>query len=156
MKVEVWAMGKLHESFYQEGMAYYRERVSRYLEVHWREWQLPKARRHKDANIQKAREADLLTEHMHASDRLILLDEGGNQMDSKTFAQWLETQYPMGAVRLIFLIGGAYGFHTTLYQRAWLKISLGPLTFPHQLARLIFAEQLYRAQCIRNGLPYHH
>jgi len=86
----------------------------------------------------------------------VLLDEAGKTFGSVAFAKWIEGQMNVSAQRMVFLIGGAFGFSKDVYERAQFKISLSEMTFSHQLVRLIFLEQLYRAQTILKGEPYHH
>jgi 23S rRNA (pseudouridine1915-N3)-methyltransferase len=104
---------------------------------------------------QKVREGELIMKQLTAQDTVILLDERGKQYRSLEFAKWIEKQQ-LTARRLVFVIGGPYGFSSTIYDRANGKISLSAMTFSHQLVRTIFTEQLYRACTIIKGEPYHH
>ena len=104
---------------------------------------------------QKEREGELIMKQLQASDTVVLLDEHGTQMRSIEFASWLQ-KMQSSARRLVFVIGGPYGFSPALYQRANQKISLSPMTFSHQMVRLVFTEQIYRACTILKGEPYHH
>jgi 23S rRNA (pseudouridine1915-N3)-methyltransferase len=104
---------------------------------------------------QKVREGELIMKQLTAQDTVILLDERGKQYRSLDFAKWIEKQQ-LTARRLVFVIGGPYGFSSTIYDRANGKISLSAMTFSHQLVRTIFTEQLYRACTIIKGEPYHH
>ncbi len=104
---------------------------------------------------QKVREGELIMKQLTAQDTVILLDERGKQYRSLDFAKWIEKQQ-LTARRLVFVIGGPYGFSSTIYDRANGKISLSMMTFSHQLVRTIFTEQLYRACTIIKGEPYHH
>lgn len=105
---------------------------------------------------QKKQEGQLFLKKLEPSDFVVLLDEHGKEMTSVAFSQFLQQQMLRGSKRLVFLIGGAYGFSEDVYQRGNHKISLSQMTFPHILTRLIFAEQLYRAFTILKGEPYHH
>lgn len=106
---------------------------------------------------QKEREADLALRALQPSDRLVLLDEGGQTFTSVGFARELEKRLAgNGAKRLVFLCGGPYGFAPRIYQAAQAKVSLSLMTFSHQMVRLFFVEQLYRAMTILRGEPYHH
>ncbi len=105
---------------------------------------------------QKKQEGQLFLKKLESSDFVVLLDEHGKEMTSVAFSQFLQQQMLRGTKRLVFLIGGAYGFSEEVYQRGNYKISLSQMTFPHILTRLIFAEQLYRAFTILKGEPYHH
>ena len=90
------------------------------------------------------------------SDRVILLDERGTQMTSREFAQSIDRQMNAGLKRLVFIIGGPYGFSQDVYNRADAKLSLSKMTFSHEMVRLFFVEQIYRAMTILRGEPYHH
>ena len=103
----------------------------------------------------KDREGELLLSRVRASDELVLLDEKGEMFRSVDFARFMEKKMNAGR-DLTFAVGGAYGFSDAVYGRASGKISLSPMTFSHQMVRVIFAEQLYRAFTIMNGEPYHH
>ncbi|MDO8927555.1 MAG: 23S rRNA (pseudouridine(1915)-N(3))-methyltransferase RlmH, partial [Bacteroidota bacterium] len=105
---------------------------------------------------QKDKEGELILQQILSSDELILLDENGLEASSVDFARFLEKKMLSGIKRLVFVIGGTYGFSGNVYSRAIGKISLSKMTFSHQMVRLIFAEQLYRAFTILKGEPYHH
>jgi 23S rRNA (pseudouridine1915-N3)-methyltransferase len=105
---------------------------------------------------QKDKEGELILQQILPSDELILLDENGLEASSVDFARFLEKKMLSGIKRLVFVIGGPYGFSGSVYSRAIGKISLSKMTFSHQMVRLIFAEQLYRAFTILKGEPYHH
>ena len=104
---------------------------------------------------QKEREGDLILKSIQQSDTVVLLDEHGKEMRSIEFAKWTEAKRN-DAKRLIFVIGGPYGFSKDVYGRANEKISLSKMTFSHQMVRLIFVEQIYRVCTIIKGEPYHH
>lgn len=105
---------------------------------------------------QKNREGKVLLKQLKAGDHVVLLDEKGKPYSSIDFSQWLNKQQLSGKKRLVFVIGGPYGFSEELYTRADQKISLSPLTFSHQMVRLFFVEQLYRAHTLLKNEPYHH
>ena len=104
---------------------------------------------------QKEMEGEMIMRQLQDSDHLVLLDERGKEQRSVDFAEWL-TKKSMHARRLVFVIGGPYGFSEEVYRRANERISLSKMTFSHQMVRLIFVEQLYRACTIIKGEPYHH
>ncbi len=104
---------------------------------------------------QKDREGELLMKQIQENDYVALLDEHGQELRSVDFAKWLEKRQ-QNARRLVFVIGGAYGFSEAVYQRANEQLSLSRMTFSHQLVRLVFTEQVYRACTIIKGEPYHH
>ncbi|MCR4613124.1 MAG: 23S rRNA (pseudouridine(1915)-N(3))-methyltransferase RlmH [Bacteroidaceae bacterium] len=105
---------------------------------------------------QKQAEGDLILRQLQPSDHVVLLDEHGKQFRSIELAAWMERKQGAASRRLVFIIGGPYGFSPDVYARADEKLSLSPLTFSHQMVRLIFVEQLYRAHTILKGEPYHH
>ena len=105
---------------------------------------------------QKKQEGQLFLKKIENSDFVVLLDEHGKEVTSVAFSQFIQQQMLRGTKRLVFLIGGAYGFSEDVYKRGNYKIALSQMTFPHILTRLIFAEQLYRAMTILKGEPYHH
>lgn len=107
-------------------------------------------------NVLKEKEGELILKQISGGDILVLLDEKGKQMTSRDLAAFVQKQMLAGIRRLFVVIGGAYGFSDAVYQRADFKISLSKMTFSHQMVRLIFAEQLYRAHSILNNEPYHH
>lgn len=104
---------------------------------------------------QKEREGELILQRLTSSDTLVLLDENGKEMRSIEFASWLEKRQ-QSTRKLVFVIGGPYGFSPDVYNRANEKMSLSQMTFSHQMVRLVFVEQLYRACTIIKGEPYHH
>ncbi len=105
---------------------------------------------------QKVAEGKAILGVVEPSDVVILLDENGQELTSRQFAKFIEKHSISGARRLIFIIGGPYGFSDEVYERANGKLSLSRMTYSHQMVRLIFAEQLYRAHTILKGEPYHH
>ena len=105
---------------------------------------------------QKVQEAELLRKQLQAGDHLVLLDEHGAERRSVDFATWLSKRLASGVRRLVFVVGGPYGFDASIHQLAAEEISLSQMTFSHQLIRVLFAEQLYRACTILKGEPYHH
>ena len=106
-------------------------------------------------NQQKEREGDLIFKSLQPTDTVVLLDEHGIEWDSMAFASWLQKKQQLTR-RLVFVVGGSYGFSPAVYNRAQEKLSLSKMTFSHQMVRLIFTEQLYRACTIIKGEPYHH
>ena len=108
------------------------------------------------AEQQKEREGELILSRAATSKELHLFDERGKAFTSKEFAMFLQKKMASGLKELVLVIGGPYGFSEQVYQQAASRISLSPMTFSHQLARLLCTEQLYRAFTILNGEPYHH
>ena len=108
------------------------------------------------ADQQKQQEGELILKQMQAGDHVVLLDEHGKEFRSVEFSKWVEQKMQTVNKRLVFVIGGPYGFSPDVYAKANEKISLSKMTFSHQMVRLIFVEQLYRAMTIIRGEPYHH
>ena len=108
------------------------------------------------AEHQKEKEADLLLKAFQPGDHIVLLDEHGREHRSVEFAAWMEKRMAAGLKRMVFVVGGPYGFSPRIYAKANEKVSLSRMTFSHQMIRLIFTEQIYRAMTIINGEPYHH
>ncbi len=106
--------------------------------------------------LQKEKEGKLILGQLGAGDQLVLLDEHGKEFSSLDFSKWIEKKMIAAIRQLVFVIGGPYGFSTMVHQRADFKFSLSQLTFSHQMVRLIFVEQLYRAMTIIKNEPYHH
>ena len=105
---------------------------------------------------QRDKEGELLLKTIEATDVVVLLDDNGRQMTSVEFAAWVEKHKQASARRLVFVVGGAYGFSRAVYDRANALLSLSKMTYSHQMVRLVFVEQLYRAHTITAGEPYHH
>jgi 23S rRNA (pseudouridine1915-N3)-methyltransferase len=155
MKVELWVIGKTSERYLAQGIELYQERLAHYLPFQLLTLPDVKQAAKLPPTLLKEKEADLVLSRLRADDYLVLLDERGRQMNSEAFAQWMEKCLHGGARRLVFLIGGAWGFAPALKARADFELSLSAMTFSHQMARLIFMEQLYRAMTISRNEPYH-
>jgi 23S rRNA (pseudouridine1915-N3)-methyltransferase len=154
MKVEVWAIGKTTESYLETGIGIFEKRLKNYLPFAWTV--LPNAKvKSTEGAVLKLEEAKLVLAKLNPDDYLVLLDERGQQHSSVELARWMEQRLSASNRRLIFLIGGAFGFSQEVYTRANAQISLSRLTFSHQMARLFFLEQLYRAMTILRNEPYH-
>lgn len=106
--------------------------------------------------VQREREGDLILKQLRASDHVVLLDEAGREMRSVDFAAYIDRLQVQSLRRVVFIIGGPYGFSPAVYAAAREKVSLSQMTFSHQMVRLFFVEQLYRAMTILRGEPYHH
>lgn len=156
MKIILLAVGKTDAEYLQKGIADYSARLSHYLPFCLTT--LPDVRnsRGMSEDTQRQQEGRLILSQVETSDTLVLLDEGGAQFTSRQFAQFFVKMSSTGTRRVVFVIGGPYGFSSDVYARANHKVSLSPMTFSHQMVRLIFVEQLYRAQTILRGEPYHH
>ncbi len=155
MKTALILVGKTNDTHLQAIINDYAERITHYMPFEI--IVIPELKNTKSLSEeqQKVREGELIMKQLTAQDTVILLDERGKQYRSLEFAKWIEKQQ-LTARRLVFVIGGPYGFSSTIYDRANGKISLSMMTFSHQLVRTIFTEQLYRACTIIKGEPYHH
>ena len=156
MKIHVIFTGRTTGKLFQEAIADYQSRLSHYVPFTIEEIPDLKNVKNLSEEQQKEREADMLFERMQAGDVLVLLDEKGKEFTSREFSLYLEQKMQTVSRRLVFLIGGPYGFSPRVYEAAQGKISLSKMTFSHQMVRLIFMEQLYRAFTIINNEPYHH
>ena len=155
MKVTLINTGKTEEKYIRDGLAVYEKRLVHYCSFENICVNPASSSGKLPPNQLKLKEAELILKMIKPDDFVVLLDEKGKQMKSTELAAWLNEHHVRATRRLIFITGGAYGFHETLYQRANDKIALSLLTFPHQLVRLIFLEQLYRAFSITRNEPYH-
>ena len=155
MKTVLLQVGKTVNKHFIAGIDDYAERISHYMPFEI--VTIPELRNTKNLSEeqQKTTEGDLILRQIQPSDTLVLLDEHGKELRSVDYARWLE-QKQQTARRLVFVIGGPYGFSEAVYARANEKLSLSKMTFSHQMVRLIFTEQLYRACTIIKGEPYHH
>ncbi len=155
MKTQLLQVGKTINKHFVAGINDYADRISHYMPFDI--VTIPELRNTKNLTEeqQKAAEGELILRQLQPTDHVVLLDEHGTEHRSIELARWLE-QKQQTARRLVFVIGGPYGFSTAVYQRANEKISLSRLTFSHQMVRLVFTEQLYRACTIIKGEPDHH
>jgi 23S rRNA (pseudouridine1915-N3)-methyltransferase len=155
MKVCVLWVGKTQERYLKEGIEQYVQRLTHYVPCEVGTIadlkNPPQTVRHRQEE-----EGKLILKWLQPTDHLVLLDEQGRQMASVEFATWLGRQHHTVAGRLVFCVGGAYGFSKEVYSRAEAKLSLSAMTFSHQMVRLFLVEQLYRAYTILRGEKYHH
>jgi len=156
MKISLWSVGKSHDSYVKEGILEFTKRLSRYYTAEWTIIPVPKnAGMLSEMDLRK-REAEIILQWLKPDDYLVALDERGKTMSSIGLAQFLEQRAMESSRNIIFLIGGAFGLDDLVLKQAKMKWSLSQLTFPHQLVRLILAEQLYRACTIIKNEKYHH
>ncbi|RYD59026.1 MAG: 23S rRNA (pseudouridine(1915)-N(3))-methyltransferase RlmH [Sphingobacteriales bacterium] len=156
MHIEIWSIGKENDKYIEEGIQYYFKKTSPYNSVELVLMQLPKKLATTDADRTKALEEEMILKRLQPHHYLILLDERGKQLTSPQWAQQFQQAMNQGTKTLVLLIGGAFGATDTIRKQARQVWSLSPLVFPHQLVRLILAEQVYRAFSILNNSPYHH
>jgi 23S rRNA (pseudouridine1915-N3)-methyltransferase len=156
MKIQLWSVGKAHDPYIQSGVETFTQRIGNYYPVQWHIIPTPKNAGMLSEMDLKKKEAAVILDFLQKDDFLVVLDARGKQFTSEELAAFLQSKANDSTKNLIFLIGGAYGIDNTVMQRANYKWSLSPLTFPHQLVRLILAEQLYRACTILRNEKYHH
>ncbi len=156
MKIELWVIGKTSFGYLKEGIELYQKRLKHYTKFEL--LVIPDLKNRKKLNEEqiKTKEGEILLKKLQNSDFLILLDENGKSLSSVKFSKYLDQLTLQRHKRVIFVIGGAYGFSQAIYQKSRAKISLSAMTFSHQMVRLFFVEQLYRAFTISNNEPYHH
>lgn len=156
MKISLLVIGKTDAGYFVDAICEYENRLGHYIPFEMQV--IPDIKNTKSLTEaqQKDKEGELIIKHLQAGDYLVLLDERGKEFSSLQFANYIEKKTHTVAKRLVFVIGGPYGFAETIYNRASEKISLSKMTFSHQMIRLIFIEQLYRAMTILNNEPYHH
>ncbi len=156
MKILFLVIGKTDETYLDTGINKFIKRIEHYIPFEMKIIPDIKNRKTLSEEQQKKAEGDLILSQLTPSDDLILLDENGKTFSSVAFSQWIEKQMNIGSKRIIFVVGGPYGFSKDVYAKSKFKISLSEMTFSHQMIRLIFVEQLYRAFTIIKGEPYHH
>jgi len=154
MKVELWAIGKTSEKYLQAGIDIYDKRLRNYLPFSFVILPDVKIKTTDGARL-KQEEGKMVLDKIAPDDYLVLLDEQGRETTSTGLADWMQRRLSASNRRLIFLTGGAFGFSPDVYARANEQLSLSKLTFSHQMARLFFLEQLYRAMTILKNEPYH-
>ena len=155
MKTELILVGKTVNKHFIAGINDYVERTNHYMPFNITVIPELKNTKALTEEQQKEREGDLILQKLQSSDTVVLLDEHGKELRSIEFADWLQRKQNTTR-RLVFIIGGPYGFSNAVYERANERLSLSKMTFSHQMVRLIFCEQIYRACTIIRGEPYHH
>ena len=156
MNIEIWSLGKANDSFIEEGIQYYFAKTKPWNNIELVILQVPKKNLTTDIARTKQIEEELILKRLQANHYLILLDERGKKLDSVQWSQQFQSQMNQGTKTLVILIGGAFGVSDAVKEKAKQTWSLSPLVFPHQMVRLIVAEQVYRAFSILNHSPYHH
>ena len=156
MKICLMTIGATHKKWAEAGEKEYSDRLRHY--VQFEKIALPdiKSTKGTDQERQKILEGEAFLQKLNPTDHVVLLDERGKELTSRDFSRSIETLMLRGFKRVVFLIGGPYGFSQDIYDRADGKISFSRMTFPHDLIRTIFMEQLYRAFSIMRNEPYHH
>lgn len=156
MKISLFCISKTNEQYLQDGIAIYENRLQHYCK--YNRIEIPDLKNSKNLSfeLQKQKEGELLLAKISNTDFVVLLDENGKEFNSIQFSKEIEKWMNQSISSVVFIIGGPYGFDAKVYERANLKISLSKLTFSHQMVRLFFTEQLYRAFSIIKSEPYHH
>jgi 23S rRNA (pseudouridine1915-N3)-methyltransferase len=156
MKITLLIVGKTEDAYLKEGIDKYLKRLKHYIKIEVAEIAELKNTKALTPEQQKAKEAELILKRLSSTDHVILLDENGAQLSSPQFAAFIDKKAISSVNNLVFIVGGPYGFDEAVYQKCNDKISLSKMTFSHQMVRLFFVEQLYRAFTIIKGEPYHH
>jgi len=156
MKITLIAIGKTEDKYLIEGIEKYLNRLKHYINFNLLIIPDVKNTKNLTEGQQKSKEAEALHKQISNNDVVVLMDEKGKKYSSITFANYLNKQMIGSVQHLVFIIGGPYGFDESIYKRANTSISLSDMTFSHQMVRLFFVEQLYRAFTILKNEPYHH
>jgi 23S rRNA (pseudouridine1915-N3)-methyltransferase len=156
MRFQFWSVGKNHEQYVEPGIQDFTKRISNYFPVDWKIIPVPKNAGLLTESDLKKKEGESILKMVDDQDYLIVLDEKGKPFSSQQLADFIQLRANGSSKRLIFLIGGSYGIDAAVLKRANHSWSLSSLTFPHQLVRLMLAEQVYRACTILRNEKYHH
>lgn len=156
MKIALVVIGKTDARYFVDAIEEYRNRLIHYIPFEMEVIPDIKNVKNLSESQQKEKEGELILKTLQPGDYLVLLDERGKEFTSIQFSAYLEKKMHTVPKRVLFVIGGPYGFSESVYKAASEKISLSKMTFSHQMIRLIFVEQLYRAMTILNHEPYHH
>ena len=156
MKICLLVIGKTDAAYIRAGIEEYEKRMGKYVNYEMKVLSDVKNSKHMSEEVQKEKEGELLLEQLQTGDFVVLLDEKGKQLNSVEFSTYVAQKMQLGIKRMDFIIGGPYGFSQKVYDAAHEKISMSKMTFSHQMIRLIFIEQIYRAMTILNNEPYHH
>lgn len=156
LKICLLVIGKTDAAYIKAGIEEYEKRLTRYVPYEMKVLPDVKNTKSMSEGVQKEKEGEMLLAELQSGDFVVLLDENGRMYSSMEFADFLAQKMQSAIKRIVFVIGGPYGFSDGVYSRANDKISLSKMTFSHQMVRMIFAEQFYRAMTIMKGEPYHH
>ena len=156
MEITLLTVGKTTQNYIQAGIDDYIKRLRRYVPYKIESIPDIKASKAMTEEQQKQKEGESILSFLSPADFCILLDEHGREFSSMEFSSWMQKTMASGKKRAVFVVGGPYGFSKDVYSRADYKISLSKMTFTHEMVRLFFTEQVYRAMTILRGEPYHH
>jgi len=155
MNISLIVVGKTDEEYLKTGISRYEQRLVHYTGFNIRIIPSLKNTKNITSAQQKEKEAELILQAIEGCDQIILLDEKGKEYRSSEFANFLQQHMNSGIKHLAFVVGGPFGFSESIYRKATGKLSLSAMTFSHQMIRLLFVEQLYRAFTILKNEPYH-
>lgn len=156
MNIEIWSIGKENDGYIEDGIKHYFHKIKPYNPIELVIMQLPKKAATTDVERTKKQEEELILKRLQAQHYLVLMDERGKMLTSPQWAQQFQQMMNQGTKTLVILIGGAFGVTDEVRKQAKQVWSLSSLVFPHQLVRLLLAEQVYRTFSILNNTPYHH
>lgn len=156
MEIQLLTIGKTSIPYIKQGIEEYTKRLSRYIKFSIKELPDIKNSKNMPESRQKEEEGNLLMQTMTQGDIVVLLDERGKEYTSVEFSSFLQKRMASGCKRLLFVVGGPYGFSEAIYSRGDFLLSLSKMTFNHEMVRLFFTEQIYRGMTIMKGEPYHH
>lgn len=156
MKIQFWSIGKNNEPYVKQGIEDFTKRISKYFAVEWNIIPVPKNAGMMSEMDLKKKEGEIILDWLKNGVYLVALDESGKEINSESLAEFLQARANESIKSLVFVIGGAFGLDNAVLKKANFTMSLSQLTFPHQLARLILAEQVYRACTIIRNEKYHH
>ncbi|MBS1232333.1 MAG: rlmH [Bacteroidetes bacterium] len=156
MKIALLQVGKTSERYLAEGIAAFEERIRKYSAFEIITIPDLRSTRSMPVKGQKAREGEKILHFFKKDDYIVILDDKGKEFSTMEFSSWLEKILILQKKRILFVTGGAWGFSDEVYRKADMRLSLSRLTFSHQMVRLLFIEQLYRAFTVIKGEPYHH
>ena len=156
MEICVLSIGKISSQWIQQGLEVFENRIGKYNK--YTSIVLPDIKNAKSLTkeIIKEEEGKQILTQLSPSDFVVIMDEKGKEFTSREFSEWIQKQMSSGKKRLLFIIGGPYGFSKGIYERADFKIALSKMTFTHEMAKLLLSEQIYRSMSILKGEPYHH
>ena len=156
MEITVLSIGKVASRWIKDGVEIFEDRIGKYIK--YSSLTIPDVKISKALSKEniKEEEGKLIIQNVSPSDFVVLMDEKGQEFTSKEFAGWIQKQMNAARKRIVFVLGGPFGFSNAVYSRADYKIALSKMTFTHEMAKLILSEQIYRGLTILKGEPYHH
>jgi len=156
MKIQFWSIGKNNEPHVKQGVEDFTRRIAKYFPVEWNLIPVPKNAGMMSEMDLKKKEGEIILDWLKKDDYLVALDERGKEINSQQLADFIQARANESIKTLVFVVGGAFGLDKAVLRKADFTLSLSQLTFPHQLVRLILAEQIYRACTIMRNEKYHH